>query len=733
MPTYADVILPIATPAPYTYRIAEGQSLQVGIRVVVPLGKSKRYIGIVASIHDMAPAKGTAREISQVVDLKPIVTPRQIELWRWVAKYYMAPLGEVMKVAIPAALRDNSFSPPSFRAFRLSVEIRTQEQLHRLLESLKRAPAQQKALLSYMEVAEDEVGEGWLESPPAIAKTWFEAREDISYDSVLKLYKRGVLESLEIPEDRWSKSHPVEIYAEERSAVFDSLEQEFLRFDTVLLFEKQPFEKSQLYLELIEKESHVQGTVLILQPDIFSATELEKRLRPALGDSLLMYHSRMSDSARSKAYMRSVNNPSSVRVVVGTRSALFLNFENLRLVVVEQEHDFSYKSDSAPRFNGRDAAIVLASIHKVKSLMTSEVPTLESYYNCKSGRWGSVTVDGHMARAEFKVLERGKGLLSTYLRKRISEVIDQGNQVLIFQNRRGFASYIECSDCFHTPGCRSCNVTLTYHKTDNMLRCHYCGYSEPYPAVCGACGSVRVKEHGVGTQRIEESLSELFPDVAIARLDYDTTRRSGAFGEIASKFETGDSSIIVGTQLITKGIDFSNVALVAIANADNMFSAPDFRSSERAFRLLTMMSNRVGVSGAEVVIQTSQRTNPVITKVTAGDHIGFYEMELAQRRELFYPPTVRMALFSLRHIDRTVLFRAAERFDSLLRPVFGNRLSPAYEPQIERTHGLYILEVMLRIERNRSFEKAKEIALTAVESLRQGFSTLIIYADVDPL
>ena len=759
MPQYADIVLPLATPAPYTYIVPEGMDVRVGARVTVALGKTKTYTGIVTRIHDDHPLKGTPRPIIELIDHEPVVTRRQTELWKWVADYYMAPIGEVMRQGLPPEIRNNRFTPPAVAAVRMAGALKTEEDIHNAFESLRRSPAGRKAFAAYLEMLpEDSEGKPIITDAPYVPRNVLSDRSGASTAVIVQLCLKGIFEQQQVPVSEFGNIAPsredniiAHSPSDEEAAIGAGLEENFKENGTILLHQRQYWDKEGLYRLLAEKYIAEGGQILILQPDIASTISLAARLSEVLGDMVALFHSRMTDHARSTLYYSMATDPASTRIIVGTRGALFLPFAGLRLIVVESEQSFGYKqSENAPRYNARDVSLVVAASFGARCLLTSEAPSLESYYNTLIEKWGKVVFplqdspqkSGYentytiynSVPPKFTVIERGKGLLSTYLKKRIAQVIERGHQVLIFQNRRGFASYMECTGCFHTPLCANCNVTLTYHKSTGSLTCHYCGYTVPYNEKCTACGNHSLVPHGIGTENIEQRLEEAFPDIPIARLDYDTTRRNGDFLTIANDFADSKSRILVGTQMIVNGIDFSNVALVAIANADNLLSAADFRTSERAFQLLTLLSNRVGAKqGGEVIIQTSKRLDPVIIRVSNRDSDGFYTDELVQRQQMKYPPAVRMIMFTFRHSSRNTAQRAAAAFDEALRPVFGSRLSPGFEPAVDRTRGEYIIEVMLRIERNRSASKAKAILSGAVSAIRRKFSSVSLSVDVDPV
>lgn len=705
MGSYIEVVTELALDNTLTYSVPDGQSARIGARVVVTV-TGKRHFGVVVSIHDVKPAFRTL-SVSQIIDTDRVyVNEIDIELWQWISQYYMCSLGAVYRAAMPISIRTNTFEYSTQK----QVVLATEQDLNEVIESLNRSPKQQKTLLTYLDIAQDSGG---------VSVT--ELVESSSAQSLRELCKKDILRitqiHVELPPLLSHGSQPGELCRQILDK-FDSKE-------IVLLHQKQPIDSFELYTQLIELNSQT----LILMPDSLAAEGLYERLKEHFKGGVVAYYPTRSDSLRSMAYAQASTE---ARVVVGVRGAVLLPMHALTLVIVDNEQDYNYKnSDSSPRINARDVALVKATRTGANVLLCSQAPTVESYYNATRGVWGLITVERtESAEVSFKVLERGRELLSIYLRNRIYETLQQGKQTLIFQNRRGFSLWVECENCFEIPTCHHCNVSLTYHKIDNTLRCHYCGYFQPYTGHCPECGSAMMGFQGRGTERIEESLSQLFPSAKISRIDYDSTRGKGALDQIAASIAT-DCDIIVGTQMVVRGVDLSRVSLIGIVNADNMLSQSDFRTAERAYSLLTLLSNRV--PGGQMVIQTTKRLDSVIRSVESGDAQAFYERQLDERRQMNYPPWVRMVNFTLLHRDRDQLLSAATGFESLLRPTFGDRISPPFEPTVDRKADHHILEMYLRIERERSVVLAKQIVQTAIASIRQGYPSLTISADVDPM
>lgn len=819
MAIYADIIVPLAFRDTLTYALQEGGSVEPGCRVEVSIGR-KNYIGVVMSLHDRKPERGTVRSINKVVDSVALVGRSELEMWQWIAEYYMCPLGEVMRAALPLEIRTNTYRAQTCLWLRMTSKARMDP--HRALDDLVRAPVQRKALLAFLEemltdifdhktpddmeprpvkqlekellrfascedsrviLPDNEVsGQDFLceelltrgdkasrQLPDgekselcvrysdkllaqedaksiqlhdnkdiglSVMREKLLARDGVTPLAIRELVRRGILESFEMPcalqaHDKMPELHKREL---EATWLFQTVTQTHETHDNVLLYEPRMADKTGLYL-LMARECIARGEqMLILMPDQHSVGAMTERLQEVLSRRVEQYHSGVSDHARSRIFC----SIESYSVVVGTRSALFLPFRKLRYVVVDTEHDALHKStDAQPRYNARDVAMMLGAKSGAKVLMTSEAPSVESYYNATRGVWKLCVAENDErsgGRPNFTVLERGRELLSQFLRGEIRRVLDRGQQAVVFQNRRGYSIYVECANCMEIPTCHQCNVSLTYHRSDNTLRCHYCGYRMPYSEVCPSCSSVAMQLQGRGTQRIEDSLVGMFPEAQIERLDYDTTRASGEFERIAHDFASAKSDIIVGTQMVLRGVDFSGVGVVGIVNADNLLCSSDFRASERAFQQLTYLANRAGCGeNSRVVIQTTQRLHPVIRAVEQGDFNGFYRAELEQRRELNYPPFVRLIAMKIRHADKGELVVIASRIEQLLRPVFGQRLSPPFEPVVDKTFGEHILEFYLRIERERSTVRAKEILAAAVATIRAEYRSIRVVVDVDPV
>ena len=753
---FADILLPLALPRAFTYRLpSEETRIEAGMRVRVPLGKSKVCEGIVLRMHDTPPAsKNPPKAILEILDERPFVRPEQLRLWEWMADYYLCTPGEVFKAAVPTGIRDGSYRPTAELYVRLAVGYRSASKIAETLEEIRRAKAQCKALLSYLSflpVGAD--GEPEL-APDDPQKLWV-ARADITETVpaaiVLRLVERGVLEQQEIVP---ATLHRTAAKAEtapplpESPAITDtstlqSIQNAFETDETLLLsgeIADYGEKLSALYIALAARQMQAGHQTLLLVPDTVLTVRLTNALQAAFGTRCLVYHSRLTDRARSAAWQRLIEEPESVGIVVGTRSALFLPFERLGLLIVDREHDSNYRqSDPAPRYHARDTALMLARLHGARTLLVSPTPSAESWLNARAegGKYGSVVVPAadDVRRPRVTVLERGRGVVSTYLRRRIEETLHAGRQVVLFQNRRGFAPYVECAACGATPTCPHCNVTLTYHKEASALVCHYCGWSQPYVSTCAACGMQALTPRGIGTERVEEQMAELFPDTRIARMDTDTMRGAGAAGRILTDFAEGETGILVGTQMVARTARSGDqTGLVGVIHADSLLAHPDFRAAERAFQLLMQLKALLPADGSgELVIQTSHRLHPALIAVTNHDTEGFYRHEMQERHQLLYPPYVRILRVTFRHRSKSLVAAAAQLCEALLRERFGRRVSPPYEPQVDRIQNLHMLHILLRIERERPVARAKAILTEALARVRKAFPTVRAIAEADPL
>lgn len=506
--------------------------------------------------------------------------------------------------------------------------------------------------------------------------------------------------------------------------------------------------KTEIYAHLIQRVLCEGRQVLYLVPEIALTTQLTNRLRKMFGDKLVIYHSKFSDNERVEIW-NTLLDSREPRLVLGVRSSIFLPFADLGLVIVDEEHETSYKQyDPAPRYHARNAAIVLASMHGAKTLLGTATPAIETYFNARQGKYGLVELKKRFNDVELPEIipvdvkemrkkNRMQGNFTPELLNRMQHALQAGEQVILFQNRRGFAPMVECKQCAWVPKCEHCDVSLTYHKRYNQLTCHYCGYTYEIPKVCPACGQPAIGVMGFGTERIEEDIARHFPEVPVSRMDLDTTRSRNAYEQIIDDFSKGKNKILIGTQMITKGLDFDRVSVVGILSADQMMNFPDFRAHERAFQMMEQVSGRAGRKSKKgvVVLQTSDPSSPLIQQVIAHDYEGMYTRQLAERKAFSYPPYTRLIYIYLKHRDETLLQELAVRYTTALREVFGSRVLGPDNPPVARIQSLYIRKVVLKMELAASMSRVKEILRQVYENMLvdDRFKSLLLYYDVDPL
>ncbi len=710
MTRFADILLSIPLP-PFTYAIPEGMELERGVRVRVPLGRTKMSEGIVWRIHNQPPARGIPKPVGELIDPLPVVTPPQMRLWEWVSDYYLCPLGDILKTAVPLGIRRGSYRPPTRREVRLPEAYHTDEALHELLDRLRRSKAQRRVV------------EALAERPEA----WVPRTELPASSALLKgMIDRELLETRNEAAGYPAAPPPDDLSTGNLSEIVEALSEN----KTLLVSGLPRTDRLPLY----RSATATDGQSLILFPD---QTLLGEVARTWNDPGTLLFHPHLSEAARSAAYYRMLTAPGSVRRVAGTRSALFLPFHNLQRVVIDNEQEPSYRqSDPSPRFHGRDSALMLAQIHHAHTLLAGNPPSLESWLNARQGKYALHGPLLAPSRAKITLLERGKGLFSTYLQRQIEQTLARGEQVVLLQNRRGFAPFVSCPHCGYVPCCPHCNVSLSYHKEQSLLRCHYCGFGTPYVAACPSCKLPALEPHGFGTQQIEEELGRLFPMARVVRLDTDSASSQRSRDLLLSEFSGGRGDILVGTQLVTRTPALDRVALVGVLQADALLIYPDFRTDERAFQLLAQLRGMLAEAPhGELVIQASRsnRTHPVLAALAAANPESLYAAEAEKRQQLHYPPFFRMVRFTLRHTDPHLLRQCAEAIEALLRPAFGERLSPPFEPQIDRLSDHYILHLLLRVERSRSFEEVRREILRQLAQLPRSFRSVARSIEVDPL
>ncbi|MDR0419044.1 MAG: primosomal protein N', partial [Prevotellaceae bacterium] len=532
-----------------------------------------------------------------------------------------------------------------------------------------------------------------------------------------------------------------------QQGAYDKIEKYFGQGKVTLLYGVTSSGKTEVYLHLMKKIIKQGKQVLYLLPEIALTAQLVSRLTKIFGTKVGVYHSKFSDAQRVEIY-QSLLNSNEVSIILGVRSSIFLPFTNLGLIIVDEEHENTYKQqDPAPRYHARDTAIVMAAKYGANILLGSATPSVESYYNAMEGKYGLVTMSeryGNAMLPEIKLVnvkeQRRKpnvGYFSPLLIEEIRQALEQREQVILFHNRRGFSPYIECKECGWIPQCEHCNVSLTYHKKGNRLVCHYCGYTISMPHSCLACGSGELVTRGMGTQKVEEELEILFPDIAIERMDLDTTRTRSAYERIIADFENRSIQILIGTQMVTKGLDFDNVSLVGVLNADAMLAYPDFRSAERSFQLILQVAGRAGRRDKQgmVLVQTVAPLHPILQEVMQNDYVGMYQRQVEERNLFRYPPFVRLIKITLRHKDENILYEASTFLDQRLKSIFGENVKGPEIPVINRIQNRYLVSFLLKIERNTSANRSKQLLMRCFNEVLQmpEFRQLSITPDVDPM
>lgn len=818
---YAEVIIPLPLDAVFTYSIPDTlrPAVKSGTRVIVPFGRRKFYTGIV--VNPMAPEpKGfEVKDIERVLDSPdlPCLLHPQLKFWQWLADYYLSPIGDVMKAALPAGLKLESetfvelsadaeldgsdlsdeeaimlqalahygrlslgelagktglteapekhlagllarslvsisekvterYRPLTQTVVCLPTESRTADWRSSAFAMVKGSPKQEHVLLALLQLA----GKG-LEADKAML-----LEKSGCSSAVLKaLADKGVVSIVKRKVNRFAPKTgaelaPLPTLSPAQQSAHNAITSSWTdgQKAVTLLRGVTSSGKTEIYIHLIHKAMLERKQVLFLVPEIALTTQLTGRLQRVFGNSVIVYHSKFTDNERVDIWNR-LRNSTGPCVVIGARSSVFLPFHNLGLVIVDEEHEPSYKQfDPAPRYNARDCAIVLASMHGAKTLLGSASPSVESYYKASTGRYGLVELTeryGGVKMPEIEVIDMRKQwrkyapdiLFAPTVKEHIEQTLSNGKQAIVFHNRRGFAPMARCSKCAYVPKCQNCDVSLTYHKYEHNLQCHYCGATYPLPSICPVCHEPEIEVIGFGTEKVEEEVQAQFPKARIMRMDLDTTRNKDGYQEIINTFSEGKADILVGTQMVTKGLDFDGVDIVAVLRADTLINLPDFRAAERAFNMLLQVAGRAGRRQlpGKVMVQTSQPDHPVIQNLLTHNYSGFYQYELAERREHLYPPFTRMIIIYLRHREEPTLQVAAEQYGARLRALLGNRVAGPDKPAVARIRDLHIRRFMLKIESDASPAKAKQILRKLQEDLRSTepiFKSVMFHYDVDP-
>ena len=722
MPHYADVILPLPLQGVFTYALPSDSEMQVqvGCRVIVPFGVRKFYTAIVVRLHDEVPPYPT-KAISEVTEAAPSVLPGQLRLWQWVSDYYLCSIGDVFKAALPSGLKLESES-----TVLLNEDWKAETSLTSGEEKVWQALAGKRSRKDVGQTLASLQKATGLKTILPIVKSLLEKGAVSMKEEFRRSRKHKPVEQPQLSTQEGYMGEAASLSDVQRRAM-DDIKNQWLTHNVCLLHGVTSSGKTEIYIHLMQEAIREGKQVRFMLPEIVLTTQLTERLRRVFGDRMGVYHSRYPDKDRVELYQKMLSD-APYDIVVGVRSSIFLPFQRLGLVIVDEEHETSFKQqEPAPRYHARNTALVLAAEAGAKALLGSATPSLESYHNALTGKYGLVTLKTRYAGLSLPDIEvidaqemqRKKmmnGIFSPQLLAHIRKALEQKQQVILFQNRRGYAPVLECHLCGWTPRCQSCDVSLTVHRGFRQMVCHYCGKTYDIPSVCPNCESHSLSSRGYGTERIEEQLQSILPEARIARMDLDTTRSRQNYEQILHDFEQGKTDILIGTQMVTKGLDFDRVSLVGILSADTMLSQPDFRSYERAFQLMEQVAGRAGRKEAvgHVVLQTRDAGNTIVRQVVTHDYEGMFAEQM-QERELFrYPPFCRVVFIYLKHRDEQVVENLASDFSALLRQVFGERVLGPDTPSVSRVQLMHIRKLILKVELTASMSAVRQ-RLTALQ------------------
>ena len=750
---FADVILPVPLHSAFTYSIPKGMESRIerGFRVRVPFGQKRSCVGIVAKIHSTKPEGFDVKEIEDLLGDEPTVTPIQLDLWDWISEYYMAPIGDVFSAAVPSGIRtEHAFKPKTEQYLRLTQKFRSEDGIEIAKEILGRKPAQKEVFSTFLRLLPEYSDKG-LEG--GVAKDVVRNEANCSVSAINSIIKGGILETFSVEIGRLNtegEPHPENIKSlnqaqtEALGEILNSMETK----DVTLLHGVTSSGKTEIYINLIQKEIDKGNQVMFLLPEIALTVQIMERLRQVFGARLGIYHSRYSEVERAEIWQKQMSD-SPYDIILGARSAVFLPMKRLGLVIVDEEHEGSFKQqDPAPRYNARSVAIMLAKMSGAKTLLGTATPCMESYYNSKNGKYGYVALNQRykgISLPEFRIVDVARlrftkvmdnGPLSPMLIDLINDALARGRQAILFQNRRGYAPMMVCPSCGWTPKCANCDVTLTVHRSLNTLSCHYCGLTYSIPQKCPDCGEENMRVQGWGTEKIEDIVRGLFPKAKVVRMDLDTTRSKDAYQKIISDFSDSRTDILIGTQMVSKGLDFANVSVVGILNADQMLRVPDFRAYEHAFQMMAQVGGRAGRKGERgvVVVQTNNPKQDVLQLVKDNDYAQMFSHETVLRQTFKYPPFCRLIYIYLKHRNEMTTETASERMANMLRSWMGDRILGPGKPVVSRVKTLFIRIIMVKLEPGIDLRDTKSRLLDARNQLNseRSFSTVSVYFDVDP-
>lgn len=752
---YADILLPVPLEGFFTYAVPEKlrERIAFGMRVLVNFGPQKTYVGIVVKTHDEEPKGYKTKDIIDIEDEHPMLLDKQFKLWKWIADYYLAPIGDIYKAAMPAGLKaEDGYKPKTETYIRLAEKFRNVDALHIAINMLNRAEKQLAAFLGYLQLShwdEAEYGRNIEE----ITREELMNSSHSTLSTINMLVKRGMLETYEKEVGRLNESrepHPENIntLSPAQTEAYNGILLSMMKNNVTLLHGVTSSGKTEIYIHLIQHALDEKKQVLYLLPEIALTVQIMSRLRKVFGKRLGIYHSKYSDSERVEIWKKQMScDP--YDVILGARSAVFLPFQNLGLVIIDEEHETSFKQqDPSPRYHARSAAIVLASMYGAKTLLGTATPSIETYHNAMTGKYGYVPLTQRhegIQLPEFRIvdikdLQHRKmmtGPFSPMLLAEVRKAIEGGKQAILFQNRRGFAPMIECKQCGWVPHCQYCDVSLTLHRSTNQLTCHYCGFTYSVPTKCPNCEGTELRTRGFGTEKIEDAIRDIFPEAKVTRMDLDTTKTRNAYERIINDFATGKTNILIGTQMISKGLDFANVSVVGILNADSMLNFPDFRAYEHAFMMMAQVGGRAGRKGKRglVILQTKNPELPIVQQVVNNDYEGMYKGVTAERLEYHYPPYYRLVYVYLKHKNDNTVANAATTLGFKLRIWFGERVLGPDKPSIAKVKSLNIRKIMIKLENGIDIQKVRQYLRKAHSDIMNDkrFKSLVIYYDVDPM
>lgn len=792
-----DIILPLAIADVYTYRVVDAREASygtampigngtampngyrtatpigdgtaqalIGRRVLVPLGK-KSIIGIIYRKHEgELPENVKVRDVLQIIDDTPIVTSQQLQLWDWLSSYYMCTLGEVMAAALPSEIIDDNYSAATTQYIQLAPAYLAKEAQEQLLGELKRAKKQEQLVRDFLRLAQNY----------QVERRLLLEQSGVSGAILRTLIDKGIFLEEEHPISRLRQYRgetqlPHNLDNQQSRAIAE-IRKSWQEKNVTLLHGVTSSGKTEVYIHLIEEVLKQGKQVLYLVPEIALTTQLTDRLQAVFGDKLVVYHSKFSNAERVEIYhachgtpdigrpepygtakgllddQRPIGEEAKGRVILGARSAIFLPFNNLGLIIVDEEHEPSYKQqDPAPRYHARSAAIMMAQWYGAKVLLGTATPSIESYHNALNGKYGLVEMTErfqglqlpHITLIDLQRQYHRKEMYGHFadpLVDRIREELAKGKQVILFQNRRGYAPFLQCPSCGEVPKCPNCDVSMTYHKANHTLVCHCCGHSATAPNHCPKCNT-EYRAQGFGTERLEEEIHGLFPAARVLRMDLDSTRKKDAYQTIIDQFAKHEVDILIGTQMVTKGLHFNDVSLVAVLQADSLLNQPNFRSYEQAFQMLEQVSGRAGRTGSqgEVMIQTFDPKNSLYQHLIEHDYQGLFAEQIAERKAFGFPPYHRMIMLTLKHRDMQRLTTASDLLQQRLQQVFGARISGVIMPSIARTQNMHVRQIRLTIEANANIARAKEMVREQIKLVLQHATCkgTIIQPDVDPM